>query len=156
MSLCLRLRVCPYVSVSLPLALRFCIYASAATTLNLNPCLYFSDSTSISLRFCLYVSVSTALPLCLCLYFSVSTAISLRLCIYFAVSILTEKTPIIWSFTPKSECKHSSFSLNSENSNVNTYIPALTLIIGCTLSFFKCVHSKLGVDTEFLRVHTQT
>ena len=68
---------------------------------------------------------------------------------------LTEKTPIIWAITPKFECKHSSFSVNSQNSSVNTHIPVLTLIIGCILSFFKCVHSKLGVHTQFLRVYTQ-
>ena len=61
---------------------------------------------------------------------------------------LTEKTPILWEFTLKDECLHS-------NSNVNTHISVLTLIIGSTLSFFKCVHSKLGVHVQLLRAYAQ-
>ena len=74
---------------------------------------------------------------------------------------LTEKTSIIWAFTPKFECKHSSFSVNSQNLSVNTHIPVLTLIIrctlkiGCTYSIFKGIHSTLGVYAQQLRVYAQ-
>ena len=70
-----------------------------------------------------------------------------------------EKTPIIWAFTPKFE--HSSFSVKSQNSSVNTHISLLTLIIGCTLKIactypiFKGIHLKLDVHAQLLRIYAQ-
>ena len=65
------------------------------------------------------------------------------------VAIPYGKNSYFWAFTPKFECEHSFFSVNSQNSSVNTHIAVLTLNIECALPFFKCMHS------HFLRVYTQ-
>ena len=77
-SLCLYASVSTFLSTSL--SLRLCIYISVTMPLSLYLCVYVSVCTSQSLRLCLYVFVFTV---CLCVYI-----MSLHLCLYVFVAVL--------------------------------------------------------------------